>query len=545
MSASDAPKIDTEAPSEQPERQQKAEELSRDIQSQFIPADNNFKPGDQTKLNNELHGLGFPEMQIGADGKLQEDGKNVDNLVFRNGNLEFTRTGEDGKIEHVTLNMSEQPGLEMITNSSGKPIQATELDEQGNKHTTNYTYDANGKLQAVETDGKKTEIPMGATNVEADPASGIVEYRLGNSNVAVSRPDMQGRQTVVTSTNDRPPNPTGSETYSNKVSVQVMQDGKPVGEPVNSDNVSGTVTLNPDNSVTFPTNTKRSDDVSSVTGKTTIDASGQKTEVFNAPSGDVTMVHDASGKLTKYEQNGVSLLGKDGNPLWGGSDKNGESTFYDPKASMKDGELTYANAAGVTTTFDKDGNPIEFKCQGSDPHSNVKASDTNYTLKFNKEKNEWQFNQEGSDVWVHVDVPQMLPDGSVYTRQTTGFDQDKEIVFGDQIDGVHQGAGFWTGLAKGLVNGTIPGIVEDTDPGHASRSEVIGSFLGNLIGAADPYGKVGKGIKGFEALNKLYHLGLDAQKYYDLAEKGDYSQIYQNLTADISQSSLENSPSRK
>ena len=113
-------------------------------------------------------------------------------------------------------------------------------------------------------------------------------------------------------------------------------------------------------------------------------------------------------------------------------------------------------------------------------------------------------NEEGSSTYVHVDVPTVNADGTVSTKQTTGFDKGKSFSLNGSD--VSQGSGFLSGVVGNLVHTTVddtialvpnligvatgnkdwanwnPNFVHPVDPAKSSDSARVGGAIGSIGG---------------------------------------------------------------
>lgn len=470
-----------------PERQQQAAELSRDIQSGFKPGEQIFQAGDHSKVNGELKGFGFPEIQVAENSHLQDHGKEVQNAKYENGNLTYERTGPNGEKQHVTLNMSDHPGLETVQNDKGQVTQTSEADAQGKQHSTDFTYDANGKLTSAKTDGKDI-LPSDATDAKVDPKTGQLTYQKDGNTVVVDSTGTPANNVL----GDQGNKPDIQPAHGDQPAQWTPLDGYPISLPADMDPATAKLEYNH----LIYTN--------QAGNKVDVDSNGRETTTTKDGT-QITREHSA-GKVTDYhsgDPNGPKCV----NGVWSnlpGLSADQQLMNYKPGTVEVDpntGKVkNYVTDSGVTVTLNDNGKAEKYSSNG-------------YSFELHHDKDDgpngtWYYHQDGSDNdYVKIDIPTLDEKGVVKTRENGGIDsgRDHELNSGGQKTG--SGQYIWSQtFMSGLVRNAGHAILDDNmntalapvnklfgthfnvawvdpvNPDHASASEIAGGGIGSAAG---------------------------------------------------------------
>lgn len=533
-----------------PERHKQAEALSRDILSEFKPGDSAFKPGDHSQINDELKGLGFPDVQVGNGDHLQVQGKDVLNTKYENGNLAYDRPDSNGGLQHVTLNMSDHPGLETVQNDKGQIVQTSEVDAQGKQHTYDFSYDENGKLNSAKVNGREV-LPSDAKDAKVEPSNGELSYTRSDGvrtaiaidgvQTLTSPPDAQGRSSSVS-------------IDGNKVTVTSSTNGKVEQSFEHTDVNPNSVKVDADGSVhmdlavwsTVP-GTEGDNSSYSRFGTETIGPDGKETQIINSEKGAVTVEREHSGgKVTKLEEDGISLLDDKGNPLPGLSTDPSSLAVRPPKPENdpQTGKLkSYWTSSGVQKELDENGK--------------TKAYHTEDGFNFEHHNDAWYFHRDGG-AYVKINEPKLKDDGTVEAREADGINVGRtHTLNGTAVEGSTLLGGIAKGFARnlghelvdgnlkpllwgaglaqrGLQNAGIVGesekpvdqqmrnIIDPIDENKSSLAENLAGQLGTKLGDAVPLGKIGRVIEGIQhAHQKVEEVKAIPHKVEKLEEMGE------------------------
>ena len=473
-----------------PERQQQSAELSRDIQSQLKPGDKTFQAGDHSKLNSELKGFGFPDIQVCTDSHLQDHGNDAQNTKYENGNFTYERTAANGEKQHVTLNMSDHPGLETVQNDKGQLTQTNEADAQGKQHTTEFTYDANGKLTSAKTDGKDV-LPSDATDAKVDPKTGQFTYQKDGKNVLVDSTGTPATNVVGDQGNDSN-KPDIQPAHGDQPAQWTPLDGYPVSLPADMDQATAKLEYGH----LIYTN--------KAGNKVDVDSNGR--ESTSTKDGTRITREHAAGKITDYHSNDPNGP-KCENGIWSnlpGLSPVEQMNNYKPgivEVDPSSGKVkSYVSDAGVTVALGDNGQTEKYSSNG-------------YSFELHQGNDDgpngtWYYHQDGSDHdYVKIDIPTLDEKGTVKTRENGGINSGREHELNSGGQKTGSGQYIWSQtFMSGLVRNAGHALLDDNmntalapvnkvfgthfnvawvvpvNPDHASASEIAGGAIGSAAG---------------------------------------------------------------